>query len=70
MWNWASTVCHSKSSLRILILSRVDLAVERAVLDERWHGLFTDEESDLDRWRLEVAQGEWKSLEVLNDLTP
>lgn len=44
--------------LRLLSLSRVDLTVEYAVLDERWHDLFTDEERDLARWRLEVAQGE------------
>lgn len=44
--------------LRLLSLSRVDLTVEHAVLDERWHDLFTDEERDLARWRLEVAQGE------------
>ena len=44
--------------LRLLGLSRVDLTVEHAVLDERWHDLFTDEERDLARWRLAVAQGE------------
>lgn len=44
--------------LRLLSLSRVDLTVEHSVLDERWHELFTDEERDLARWRLAVAQGE------------
>ena len=44
--------------LRLLSLSRVDLTVEHAVLDERWHDLFPDEERDLARWRLEVAQRE------------
>ncbi len=44
--------------LRLLSLSRVDLTVEHAVLDERWHDLFTDEERDLARWRLEVAHRE------------
>ena len=42
--------------LRLLSLGRVDLTVEHAVLDERWHDLFTDEERDLARWRLEIAQ--------------
>ena len=39
-------------------MSRADLTVEHAVLDERWHDLVTDEERDLARWRLEVAQRE------------
>lgn len=43
---------------KLLSLGRLELTVEHAVLDERWHDLFTDEERDLARWRLEVAQGE------------
>lgn len=44
--------------LRLLRLSRVDLTVEHAVLDVRWHDLFTDDEREAARWRLGVAQGE------------
>lgn len=44
--------------LRLVGLGRVDLTVEHAVLDERWHDLFTEEDRDLARWRLAVAQGE------------
>jgi len=47
--------------LRLLSLGREDLTVERAVLDDRWHELFTDEERELARWRLKVAQSERKS---------
>mgnify|MGYP003691678197 CR=1 FL=1 len=38
---------------RIMDLSRQDLTVEHAVLDERFSALFTQQERDLARWRLE-----------------
>ena len=44
--------------LRLISLGRIDLTIEHAVLDEHWRDLFTDEERDLARWRLEVAQRE------------
>jgi hypothetical protein len=44
--------------LKLLNYGRVDLTVEQAVIDERWHNLFTDEERDAARWRLGIAQRE------------
>lgn len=44
--------------LRLLRLGRVDLTVEHAVLEERWHDLFTDKIREAARWRLEIAQRE------------
>jgi hypothetical protein len=44
--------------LRLLKLGRSDLTIEHAVQDVRWQDLFTDEERELARWRLETAQHE------------
>lgn len=42
--------------LRLLRLSRADLTIEQAVLDERWLDLFSDQDRELAQWRLEQAQ--------------
>ena len=42
--------------LRLLKLGRADLTIEHAVLDERWQELFSDEQREVARWRLEVAR--------------
>ena len=43
---------------RLLSMGRADLTVESSVLDERWYDLFTDQEREVARWRLEAAQKE------------
>ena len=45
--------------LKLLRLGRADLTIEHSVLEERWHDLFTDEEREVARWRLKIAQHEW-----------
>ena len=42
--------------LRLLKLGRVDLTVEHAVLLDRWHELFDDQDRELASWRLTQAQ--------------
>jgi hypothetical protein len=42
--------------LRLLRLSRPDLAIEHAVLNPRWADLFDDQDRELAEWRLTQAQ--------------
>lgn len=42
--------------LRLLKLSRVNLTVEHAVLQDHWHDLFDDQDRELASWRLAQAQ--------------
>ena len=44
--------------LRLLLLGRVDLTVEHAVLDPRWADLFDDQDRQLAQWRLDQGQRE------------
>jgi len=44
--------------MKLISLGRIDLTVEHAVLEERWRDLFTDQEREVARWRLEAAQKE------------
>lgn len=47
--------------LRLLNLGRADLTVEHAVLHERWHELFDDQDRENAAWRLCQAHGERRS---------
>jgi uncharacterized protein (DUF433 family) len=39
---------------------RLDLTVERLILNEKWHALFTNDERDIARKRLESYKYDWK----------
>jgi hypothetical protein len=42
---------------RLILMGRPDLTVEAAVLDPRWHELFSDAHREAARWRLSQALG-------------
>ena len=42
--------------LRLLKMGHPELTIEHAVLDERWTDLFTDQEREVAKWRLETAR--------------
>lgn len=44
--------------LRLLTLGRPDLTIESIVINNKWQEIFTDDERELARWRLEAAQAQ------------